>query len=62
MFIFALSLVAVGCHAQTPPPSTGALSADLTRRVELLIRSRSDVTEEYEIQDGASDEERGCGI
>jgi protein-disulfide isomerase len=46
---FALALGVLGCHAQTPPSSsaTGKLSPELTRRVEVLIRSRSNVPPEY---------------
>jgi protein-disulfide isomerase len=53
---FSLALAAVGCHAQTPAQrSTQAsekLSPELTRRVEVLIRSRSNVPPEYDIQIG----------
>jgi len=53
---FSLALAAVGCHAQTPAQSStqasGKLSPELTRRVEVLIRSRSNVPPEYDIQIG----------
>jgi protein-disulfide isomerase len=57
---FSLALAAVGCHAQTPAPTAaansaqtpGALSPELARRVEVLIRSKSDVPAEYDIQIG----------
>jgi protein-disulfide isomerase len=52
LMMFALSLVAVGCRAQTPPADPGALSADLSRRIEVLIRSRSDIPPEYQIKLG----------
>ena len=42
-----------GCHAQTPAAtSLGKLSPQLARRVEVLIRSRSKVPLEYDIQIG----------
>jgi protein-disulfide isomerase len=46
----ALSLTALGCHAQAPlkPASTaGTLSPDMARRIEVLIRSKSDVPYNY---------------
>ena len=53
---FSLALAAVGCHAQTPAQSSTQasekLSPELTRRVEVLIRSRSNVPPEYDIQIG----------
>ena len=53
---FALTLAALGCHAQSPAQSSaqgaGKLSLDLTRRVEVLIRSRSNIPPEYEIEVG----------
>jgi protein-disulfide isomerase len=52
MLMFGLSLVAIGCHAQTPPATPGTLSADLARRIEVLIRSRSDVPADYKIEMG----------
>jgi protein-disulfide isomerase len=48
--IFALMLAAVGCHAQGPSSASAGLSPELTRRVEVLIRSRSSVPPEYAIQ------------
>jgi protein-disulfide isomerase len=49
----------VGCHAQTPGPAAasseqaaGKLSPELTRRVEVLIRSKSDIPADYDIQIG----------
>ncbi len=38
----ALSLAALGCHAQTPPASGSQLSPDLARRIEVLLRSKVD--------------------
>ena len=53
---FSLALAAVGCHAQTPAQSSTQasekLSPELARRVEVLIRSRSNVPPEYDIQIG----------
>jgi len=55
--IFALTLAApgsvLGCHAQTPKEAGGKLSPDLARRVEVLIRSKSSVPPDYDIQIGA---------
>ncbi|HWW98770.1 MAG TPA: thioredoxin domain-containing protein [Edaphobacter sp.] len=50
--IFALTLAAVGCHAQTPMPAGGKLSPELARRVEVLIRSKSSIPPDYDIQIG----------
>jgi protein-disulfide isomerase len=56
---FFLALAAVGCHAQTPAPTAGnsaqtagKLSPELSRRVEVLIRSKSDIPTDYDIQIG----------
>ena len=50
---FSLALAAAGCHGQTPSAQTsGKLSPDLTRRVEVLIRSKSEIPAEYDIQIG----------
>src|SRR5205807_5168545 len=55
-FVFALTLVApgfvLGCHAQTPAEAGAKLSPDLARRVEVLIRSKSSIPPEYDIQIG----------
>jgi protein-disulfide isomerase len=51
IFVFALTLAALGCHAQVPAES-GKLSPELTRRVEVLIRSRSSVPPDYRIEVG----------
>jgi protein-disulfide isomerase len=53
LFLFALSVVAVGCHAQSPAPTGSPLSPDLARRVEVLIRSKSNVPPEYEVHVGS---------
>jgi protein-disulfide isomerase len=50
--IFALTLAAVGCHAQTPMQAGGKLSPELARRVEVLIRSKSSISPDYDIQIG----------
>jgi protein-disulfide isomerase len=50
--IFALTLAALGCHAQTPSEASGKLSPELARRVEVLIRSKSAVPPDYEMQIG----------
>jgi protein-disulfide isomerase len=50
--IFALTLAALGCHAQTPTQTPGKLSPETVRRVEVLIRSRSSIPPNYEIQVG----------
>jgi protein-disulfide isomerase len=49
--VFALTLAALGCHAQSPA-ATGKLSPELARRVEILIRSRTQVPPDYDIQIG----------
>jgi protein-disulfide isomerase len=53
MLFFALSLVAVGCHAQTPAAGGQQLSPEMARRVEVLIRSRSQVPPEYVVEVGS---------
>jgi protein-disulfide isomerase len=54
--ILALTLAApgfvLGCHAQAPTEASGKLSPELARRVEVLIRSKSSVPPEYDIQVG----------
>jgi protein-disulfide isomerase len=47
--LFALTLTALSCHAQLPPAGT-PLSPDLARRVEVLIRSKSNIPPDYVIQ------------
>jgi len=48
--IFAFMLAALGCHAQTPAEASAKLSPDLARRVEVLIRSKSSVPPDYDMQ------------
>jgi protein-disulfide isomerase len=48
--IFSLALAALGCHAQTPAETSGKLSPELARRVEVLIRSRSSVPADFDMQ------------
>jgi protein-disulfide isomerase len=48
LFFFGLFVAAIGCHAQTPAP----LSPDLSRRVEVLIRAKSQVPPEYSVNVG----------
>ena len=45
----ALAVVTAGCHAQTPPStdSSAKLSPDLARRVEIIIRSHSEIPPQY---------------
>lgn len=51
--IFALTLAAIGCRAQTPAPAAGSkLSPQLARRVEVLLRSRSGIPPNYQIEIG----------
>ena len=59
--MLALSLAAVGCHGQTPAGTAHAqssvqanvaLSPELARRVEVLIRTRANVPAEFEIHIG----------
>jgi protein-disulfide isomerase len=47
---FALALAAAGCHAQSPSRSAGAavtLSPEMARRIEVLIRSKSEIPYNY---------------
>ncbi|WP_353064354.1 thioredoxin domain-containing protein [Tunturibacter psychrotolerans] len=54
--IFALTLAALGCHAQTPTQTAadgpGKLSPELVRRVEVMIRSHAPIPAGYVIQVG----------
>ena len=50
--VFGIMLAALGCHAQTPTQSGAKLSSELTRRVEVLIRAKTRVPPEYDIQIG----------
>jgi protein-disulfide isomerase len=56
LLFFAFCLVSLGvvggCHAQTPVPAGGELSPDTARRVEVLIRSKSNIPLEYEVKIG----------
>jgi protein-disulfide isomerase len=54
-------LAALGCHAQTPAPAQAAgkqvqvgvpLTPEMSRRVEVMIRSRSQITPDYTMQVG----------
>jgi protein-disulfide isomerase len=49
--VFALTLAGLGCHAQSPA-ATGKLSPELARRVEILIRSKTQAPPNYDIQIG----------
>lgn len=49
---FFLALAALGCQAQTPAETSGKLSPELTRRVEVLIRSKSSVPPDFDMQIG----------
>jgi protein-disulfide isomerase len=55
--LFAFTLAApgyvLGCHAQTPTETSGKLSPELARRVEVLIRSKSSIPPDYDIQIGS---------
>jgi protein-disulfide isomerase len=51
--MFALMLAAAGCHAQTPVAGDkDKLSPELARRVEILIRSKANVSPEFEMSVG----------
>ena len=45
-------LAALGCHAQAPAQGAGKLSPELARRVEVLIRAKTKVPPNYDIQIG----------
>jgi protein-disulfide isomerase len=47
LLVFALALAPAGCHAQ--PPAGGKLSPELTRRVEILIRQKTNLPANYDI-------------
>ena len=49
--VFASALLTLGCHAQTADP-TARLSPDMARRVEVLIRSKSNVPPNYDVEIG----------
>ena len=48
--LLAAAISTLGCHAQVPP--AGALSPELARRVELLIRSRTKIPPDYRMTIG----------
>ena len=50
--VFSIMLAALGCHAQSPAQGSGKLSPELTRRVEVLIRAKTKVPPNYDIQIG----------
>src|SRR5258708_32953168 len=54
--IFAVMLAApgfvLGCHAQNPTAAGEKLSPELARRVEVLLRSKSAIPPDYDIQIG----------
>ncbi|GAC1365458.1 MAG: hypothetical protein NVSMB3_14060 [Acidobacteriaceae bacterium] len=50
--LLTLVVMAAGCHAQTPVMPSDRLSPELSRRVEVLIRSRSNVPPNYTIEVG----------
>lgn len=53
ILVLALTLAALGCHAQTPAAASGGkLSPELARRVDVLIRSKAGVPPNYDIQIG----------
>lgn len=52
VILFAFTLTALGCHAQTPVEASGKLSPELARRVEVLIRSKSSVPPDFDMQIG----------
>jgi protein-disulfide isomerase len=47
---FAMMLAALGCHAQAPAKAadSGTITPDLSRRIEVMVRSRLDVPPNYE--------------
>lgn len=47
--LFAFMLTALGCHAQSPVQNSARLTPEAARRVEVLIRARSNVPPEYQI-------------
>jgi protein-disulfide isomerase len=51
-FTFAIVLTAIGCRGQVPSQGGGKLSPELARRVEVMIRSRSNMPPEYDVQIG----------
>lgn len=55
-------MLTAGCHAQTPATASDRLSPELTRRVEVLIRSRSNVPPNYTIEIGPRSESEVPGF
>jgi protein-disulfide isomerase len=53
MALFALSLVAMGCHAQVPSKEAGTLSPEMARRVSVLLRAKTQVPPDYQIVVGS---------
>jgi protein-disulfide isomerase len=49
----AFTLAALGCHAQTPTETSANISPELSRRIEVLIRSRASMPAGYQIQVGS---------
>ncbi|RZU42119.1 DsbA family protein [Edaphobacter modestus] len=48
-FLFLLMLAAAGCHAQSSSAGGGKLPPELARRVEILIRSKTNLPPNYEM-------------
>jgi protein-disulfide isomerase len=48
----AFTLAALGCHAQTPTETSPNISPELSRRIEVLIRSRASLPADYQIRVG----------
>jgi len=45
--VFAVTLAGVGCHAQVP--AGGKLSPEVARRIEVQIRSKSNIPPNYDL-------------
>ena len=52
LLAFALLTATLGCHAQIPAKPAGALSPELYRRVEIMVRQRAKVPPNYTIEVG----------
>jgi protein-disulfide isomerase len=61
-FLFVLMLATAGCHAQSPSAAGGKLSPELTRRVEILIRSRANLPANYEMVIGPREKSSVTGF
>jgi protein-disulfide isomerase len=48
----AFALTAAGCRGQVPAQGVGKLSPELARRVEVMIRARSNMPPDYDVQIG----------